>query len=606
MKPYAFVLLFAGVVLAGGAIPGNLGVDHVGVVVRNATLARDFLIDAFGCVFDWEVIRDPKPDAGERGWDKVFGVHPNSYLKHALMLKCGPYHLAQYLELFEWAGMPDQFDPGDDWLRFSDIGSSYIAFTVESVAAVVNHLREVVFPKYAGTRFIQDPPMSFPLRGELCTSFFIVSPWGQWIEISEWSESTPQHPHNSAATSALSNCASEPQADAKRPSGSAGSTSTAHSALIGAPLAQVETPAVVIDLDAVDFNIDLLKTRLGQVRWMPPVKAHRSPALGAYLLNKGAAGLVVMKVAEAEVFARSSELRDFHERFVIHVANEIVVPSKILRLCNLVKSQPKIDFRVNCDCDQNAADLSNAAKGAGVELNVFIEVNIGHNRTGVSPAQAASLAKLIQSKPNLIFGGLHGYEGHTPVLAPEEKTRATHAAHEKLREAKLAIESVGISVPVVSAGGSSNYIDALNEGIINELQAGGGVTISDKLYLHLAHLANHGHRPAVRVESTVMSVQSDPTRAVADAGFKSVGWHPFAGMPLVLTEGTCLEVTGLSAEHARMRPTENCTMAVRLGQRISLLPGYGDSFLGNQKQLYAVRSDVIEQVFVVEAFGAST
>ena len=131
--------------------------------------------------------------------------------------------------------------------------------------------------------------------------------------------------------------------------------------------------------------------------------------------------------------------------------------------------------------------------------------------------------------------------------------------------------------------------------------------MSDKLYLYLAHLANHGHVPAVSVISTVMSVQQNPARVISDAGFKSVGYHPFAGFPLVLNPPNCLEVTGLSAEHTRMRPDErNCTTSdLKLGQRIELLPGYGDSFLGNQRQLYGVRQNVIAEVFTVETKGAS-
>lgn len=548
------------------------------------------------------MIRDPLPNAGERGWDKVFDIHPNSYLKHALMLKCGKYHLAQYIELFEWAGDPNQFNPTSPWLRFSDVSNTYVAFTVENIGSVVDHLRNVVFPKYPGTRFIQDPPMSFPLRGELCTSFFLVAPWGQWIEISEWSQSTPSHPHHSKRLQQQQHGEDENDIVVEVSE----RNSDLKPARVGTHVNSMDTPAVLIDLDAVDHNVQLLHSRLqGSVAWMPPVKAHRSPAFAEYLVRRGnASGIVVMKVAEAEIFAR--RMKRFPPR-VIHIANEVVAPSKILRLCHLVKQYPAIEFRVNCDCDQNAADLSNAAKGANVTLNVFVEINIGHNRTGVDASEAAALAKTIVSKPNLVLGGIAGYEGHLPVLPPEEKTRQTKISHNKLHEARLNIEkALGIHVASVSAGGSSNYVDALNEKRISELQAGGGVTLADKLYLHLAHLASHGHISAVRVESTIVSVQRHPERATSDAGFKSVGWHPFAGLPIVLTEGTCLEASGLSAEHCRFKIATNCTSHnVRLGQRISLLPGYGDSFLGNQRFLYGIRKDTVEEIYQVEAFGAS-
>src|SRR4029079_10875008 len=72
---------------------------------------------------------------------------------------------------------------------FSDMGNSYISFTVQDLDRVVAHIKKHVIPKWKGTRFIQDPPMQFPLRGEICTSTFLVSPWGMWIELTCWSQS---------------------------------------------------------------------------------------------------------------------------------------------------------------------------------------------------------------------------------------------------------------------------------------------------------------------------------------------------------------------------------------------------------------------------------
>ena len=132
------------------------------------------------------------PSARERGWDKRFGIHPDSYLRNVSMIKCGEYHLAQYIELFEWVS-PDQIplpkNNGEEWFKFSDLGNSYIAFTFVDVRVAYQHLKDVVIPAWGG-RLVSEP-MQFPLRGELCTSFFVVSPWGQWIELSDWSESTP-------------------------------------------------------------------------------------------------------------------------------------------------------------------------------------------------------------------------------------------------------------------------------------------------------------------------------------------------------------------------------------------------------------------------------
>ena len=472
-----------------------------------------FLMDAFDCVFDWEVVRDPKPTSGERGWDKIFGVHPDSYMPHVAMVKCGSYHLTQYVELFEWVS-PDQYQPNgqEKWFKFSDVGNSYIAFTVGDIAKVVDHLREVVIPKY-GVRFIQDPPMSFPLRGELCTSFFITTPWGQWIEISEWSKSTPIHPH------LRQNLNREEEVVFDSSSHNPALSSIVKSKEVGQALEMLETPAVFVDLSLMERNVDVLlsKAKEHKVAWIAVAKAHKSPQLAQRLVDKGAIGVLIMTVADAEIM---SVLRSEHKRLVIFVANIVNIPSKLTKLVNLAASHPQHDYRVNVDHVQNVADLENAAKGAGVKLHVMVELNVGHNRTGVSPEEAVELVRLINRKSHLVFDGISGYEGHTPVLPPDRKLEETKKSHSVLAEtAALLKDKLGVAPAIISGGGSSNYPQALAVGVLNELQAG-GVALCDKLYLHQANLADHNHVASLFVESTVISVNSHPLRAIADAGFK--------------------------------------------------------------------------------------
>jgi len=167
--------------------------DHVGLVVSSVSEVSAFLIDVFGCRFDWEVKRDATPTAGERfiehrngaqSWSDLFGVHHDAAMRHVMMLKCGDHHLAQYIELFEWES-PDQ---RKDWPKFSDIGHayvlgdeprvcqrtnfvcnqsvfcSYVSFTLKDVAAVIAHIEKLAIP---GVRAIQDPPMQFEMRDEV-------------------------------------------------------------------------------------------------------------------------------------------------------------------------------------------------------------------------------------------------------------------------------------------------------------------------------------------------------------------------------------------------------------------------------------------------------
>jgi 3-hydroxy-D-aspartate aldolase len=339
-------------------IPGNMGMDHVGIVVPNAQHAMEFLQQVFHAEFDWEVKREPTPTAGERGWDKLFGVHPDSYMKHVVMLKCGDHLLTQYIELFEWVS-PDQYVPtqgfNDKWLKMSDVGNSYISFTVKDLAAVMKHVKEHVMPKWPGVRFIQDPPMAFPLRGEVCASTFLISPWGMWIELTEWSVSGAKGKVVSQIRQA-----EEDHAD------------------VGKSVEQIPTPAMFVDLEAINHNAALMSRRFQQknIAWRPPCKAHKCPELAKNLQEKhGAQGVVVLTISEAESFAD-------HGIDDIFVANEVIGPENIRRLALLAKRVRRL--RVNVDHADNIRNISAEVKRWEITtpIELLVELNIGHNRCG--------------------------------------------------------------------------------------------------------------------------------------------------------------------------------------------------------------------------------
>ena len=131
----------------------------------------------------------------------------------------------------------------------------------------------------------------------------------------------------------------------------------------------------------------------------------------------------------------------------------------------------KKQITVHVDHEDNVREISEVAKQAGLSIGLLVELNIGHNRTGVdTTADAVALTKLIsdinKEDKSISFEGITGYEGHTPVLEPEKKTRETNRCHAVLKDAKDAIEAeLDIPVSLVSGGGSSNYVDALNTGL---------------------------------------------------------------------------------------------------------------------------------------------
>lgn len=555
-------------------IPTNMGLDHVGFVVPNAQLAADFLIDVFDAEFDWEVKREPLPTAGERGWSAIFGVHPDAYMPHVIMLKCGDQALTQYVEIFEWKS-PDQYVPSNPsgWHKFSDIGNSYISFTVKDMAQVVAHIKENVMPKWAGVRIVQDPPMQFPLRGEVCTSTFLVTPWGMWIELTSWSVSQ----HKGKIIKAQ-------RGEEKHPS-------------IGMSLDLLPTPAFMIDLDIVDHNVALIRKRMSDkgISWRIPSKAHKSPELARYILDKGAEGVVLLTLDEAEQFAKQG-IDD------IYFANQVGSVEDLSRLSLLAKQVKRL--RVAVDNADYIKALSDAVCQweQRTPIEVLIELDVNHHRCGTTVADAVQLAKLVyqigRTQGSLIFVGITGYEGHTPILPPDTKTQETIASHAILARAKLLIEAEGIPVSVVSGGGSCNYMDCLAQGILTEIQAGGAV-VGDQLYFDKAHLKDHGHLMGASVLTQIISVPSDQSRAIGNAGFKSLGWHPFGGLAQP-RDRKDLHVIGLSAEHTKIESVvKGNPVNLAWGDKLVLIPGYVDAMGFLHQEIYAIRNHHVERVWKI-------
>lgn len=557
-----------------GGIPTNMGLDHVGIVVPNAQEAADFLMEVFDAEFDWEVKREPYPTAGERGWSTIFGVHPDAYMPHVIMLKCGEHPLTQYVEIFEWKS-PDhqQLNGENGWHKMSDIGNSYISFTVQDIETVVAHIKKHVIPKWKGTRFIQDPPMQFPLRGEVCTSTFLVSPWGMWIELTCWSKSKEIGTVVKAQRKIEKN------------------------KYIGQSISLLPTPSFLVDLDVVDHNIRLMASRIVEsgVEWRIPSKAHKCPELAEYILsNGGANGVVLLTLSEAENFAKAGVEN-------IYLANQ-VGEDELPRLALLAK-QVKC-LRVAIDDVAYLQNLAQAIERWEITspIEVLVELNINHNRCGVNNIEAAvnlaHHAKQIEiTTGSIIFAGITGYEGHTPIMPPSEKTQETKNAHAILAKAKSAIELAGIKVNDVSGGGSCNYIDCLETGILTEIQAGGGV-LCDLLYYHKANLKDHGHKMGALILTQIISMPSDQSRAIGNAGFKAVGWHPFGGLPEPRDHKE-LRVIGLSAEHTKFENVDKSPVNLVRGNKIVLIPGYTDAMGFLHKEIYGIRNDHVEHVWKI-------
>jgi len=357
---------------------------------------------------------------------------------------------------------------------------------------------------------------------------------------------------------------------------------------LGAPLDDLDTPCLLIDLDAFERNIEAMSSyfRTHGVAWRPHAKCHKSPAIARKLLEAGAIGMTCAKLGEAEVMA-AADVTD------LLIANPLAGPRKLRRLVDLCRSARPIAV---VDHPLHVEALSAAASSAGVALRAMVEVDIGMQRCGVPPgAPAVELAQRIAASPGLLLAGIMGYEGHLLTIPdPAEKERRIRAAVGELVRTKEEMRRAGLACPIVSAGGTGSYeITARVDGV-TEIQAGGGIFM-DLMYRNLCGV--RGLEFALTILATVTG-RPAPDRAIIDAGRKTMNQE--LHKPEVLGRPD-IEVQSLSAEHGILKLRNGAELS--LGERLEIIPGYGDFTTVLHDRFYAVRGGRLEAIWPLEARG---
>ncbi len=351
---------------------------------------------------------------------------------------------------------------------------------------------------------------------------------------------------------------------------------------IGWRVDELDTPALLLDLEAFEHNVALMAGHFRDrgVAWRPHAKAFKCPAIAHVLKKAGAIGVTVAKVSEAEVMAAGGIDN-------ILIAHLVVGPSKAARLAAL---QHRAEVLVTVDHVDHLATLGQAARDAGVVIGVLIDVDLGMRRCGVSsPEAAVRLASRVTETPGLFFQGIMGYEGSTLLIPdPTEKKNAILEAIGKLNLAREAVKAAGFECRIVSAGGTGSYQITSDIPGVTEIQAGGGV-FACRYYTELCKIK--GHKPALAVRATVVS-RPYPNRAILDIGQKSISEYR---TPPVLVNVPDARVIGLSAEHATVEVPENS--ALKIGNKVSVIPGYSDFTFVLHDRIIAHRHGRVESVW---------
>jgi D-serine deaminase-like pyridoxal phosphate-dependent protein len=348
---------------------------------------------------------------------------------------------------------------------------------------------------------------------------------------------------------------------------------------VGLALNDLDTPALLLDLDAFEHNVRRMAGhfREHRVNWRPHAKAFKCPAIAHALRREGAIGVTVAKVSEAEIMAAGG-IDD------ILIAHLVVGPSKAARLAAL---QRQAAVRATVDHPDQVGPIAEAARAAGTTIGLLVDVNLGMNRTGVgSPEQALTLARLVAGSNGLRFDGVMGYEGHTLMIPDQaEKNQAVRAAIARLDAARKAVEDAGLPCPIVSAGGTGSYQHTAGLPGPTEIQAGGGA-FACRYYTELCKI--EGHRPAISVLATVVS-RPAADRAILDIGQKSISAYR---TPPVLKAYPDLPIAVLSAEHGILTVPE--PLGLRIGDKVEVIPGYSDFTFVLHDRLIAHRQGRVE------------
>lgn len=369
-----------------------------------------------------------------------------------------------------------------------------------------------------------------------------------------------------------------------------------HEYEVGLRRDELDTPALLIDMAAMERNLRTMAAFFEGVRpaLRPHIKLHRAtPKLAHLQMEAGAIGLTCAKLSEAEALGACG-IRD------VLIANQIVGARKVQRLMALAAHTRVI---VAVDSEDNIRELSKAAQARGVELRVVVEVNIGHNRCGVAPLEPAlALSRIVDAAPGLRYMGLMGYDGHC-TLGVDEATREARSqqANALLAETRWLIERAGLTVPIVSAGGTFTYRYAADIEGVTEIQAG--------TYLLMdTAFRDEGVREfecALTVVATVTSRPSWPGAehlAIIDLGSKGIS--TLLGTPEI-KDPPGARVIRLSQEHGRV-DLSAAAHDLQVGDRVELWVRDANGTVNLFDRFYAMRGDVVEAVWDIPNVGSRT
>jgi 3-hydroxy-D-aspartate aldolase len=382
--------------------------------------------------------------------------------------------------------------------------------------------------------------------------------------------------------------------------------------LTGQGVEAIDTPALVIDLDAMELNLARMAAfaRAHGVRLRPHAKMHKSAFLARLQMQAGAVGVCVQKTSEAEALSAAG-VTD------IYISNQVIDPAKLRRVAALAQRLQAAGGRLAIAVDslegiaRLAAAVEGRAAGAAQTLvDVFVEIDVGQGRCGVPPGEAAVvLAQAIAAHDGLRFAGLQAYHGRAQhQRGVDERRHAIALAAQAVQRTRALIEAAGLPLPLVTGAGTGTFALETASGVWGELQAGSYLFMDADYAANVHDPAQPAFEHALFIKSQVISAGA--THAVCDAGHKS---HAIdSGLPRVHAlpgQGAMTFANG-GDEHGILHLAEAGGELPKIGDTVWLIPGHCDPTVNLHDGLIGVRGGLaqgtVERIIRVDARGALT
>jgi len=339
----------------------------------------------------------------------------------------------------------------------------------------------------------------------------------------------------------------------------------------------LDTPALVVDLDVLERNIENMASHCAElgIALRAHTKTHRVPEIAKMQLAAGAQGIVCQKVGEAEIMARAM-IDD------ILITYNIVGRSKVRRLTELARW---VEITVTADSEEVALGLSAQAGEDGCELGVLVELDTGGNRTGVQSSDAAlRLGRRVADLPGLDLRGIMTYPSH-----PRAKPLIEETLH--------LFGRAGLPCSVISGGGTGRETASRDIGC-TETRSGSYV------YEGMTRVGGHQdlspERCPMRVMVTVVSVPTQD-RIIIDGGMKTFRSFPPSPYGLIV-EHPEATMYAMSVEHGHV-DVSRCHHQFHVGEKLSVIPNHGESVTNLHDELVGARKGQVEVAWQVRGRG---